>query len=222
MHKVSDRNFTMVYFSPFYDFLSFVMHSAAGELYTREHMFAKIPPPFSKPLRPHRNWSVYFRIGPLYLTDTHRLLNFIRVVHSRARWTLPIALSRRIYRRCFVYFLCILQAVGGRSTVAFASRSILLGAWHASYLRYPPVRIFLTPSLAERIFQSYSRAGYLCIVNSERLPPQTLQDTQAPSPSPFRITPETRYKSPLRNAVAFLRNYPTKWSHCFACLTCLN
>lgn len=86
MHKVSDRNFTMVYFSPFHDFLSFVMHSAAGELYTGNTCLPRF-------LRPSRNRHVraeligIFSNWPGVFNGHTRLLNFIGVVHSRAHWT---------------------------------------------------------------------------------------------------------------------------------------
>lgn len=89
------RDFTMVYFSlrssTFY-------HSSCTrpeKFYTREHMFTEIPSPlfflsffpsFFFPRRPRGIDRYIFELAPVCVFNRHtRLLNFIGVVHSRAR-----------------------------------------------------------------------------------------------------------------------------------------
>lgn len=221
MHKVSDRNFTMVYFSPFHDFLSFVMHSAAGELYTGNTCLPRF-------LRPSRNRHVraeligIFSNWPGVFNGHTRLLNFIGVVHSRAHWTcLLLSLAVFIDDVLSIFYV-------------FYRQSVDVQPWRLHLVRFysardtpvtsaipPPLfRIFLTPFSGRKDFPKLQRRPIF--MYRKFATPSTPNVPRHRGSFPIPNYPETRYKSALRNAVAFLRNYPAKWSHCFACLTCLN
>ena len=90
-------------------------------------------------------------------------------------------------------------------------------------LQFPPpllVRIFLTPFSGRKDFPKLQWRPIF--MYRKFATPSTPNVPRHRGSFPIPNYPETRYKSALRNAVAFLRNYPAKWSHCFACLTCLN